>query len=146
MAQSAENQSKGVFLNGKAQIIEMLKVLDGEEKQKLIKLVTARNPSLGKELQEKSFSFNNLMTLSDSNIKSMIRSVNAQIMGIALKGCNIRLQKKVLSLAPREYAEEAYEILVSGHKNEQKDITRAQERVLAAVIQILKRNQVNASL
>lgn len=146
MSQSQDNQSKGVFLNGKAQIIEMLKVLDGEEKQKLMKLIIARNPTLGKELQEKSFSFNNLMTLTDSNIKLMIKSVNAQIMGIALKGCNLRLQKKVLSLAPREYAEEAYEILVSAHKNDQKDINRAQEKVLQTVVQILKRNQMSASL
>ncbi|MFZ4713111.1 MAG: FliG C-terminal domain-containing protein [Bacteriovoracaceae bacterium] len=139
---SKENK---IFLNGKAQIVELLKAMEGTEKEKLLRLISARNPSMARELQEKSFSFNNLMNLTDMQIKSTLSQVNSQIMGIALKGCHGKLQKRILTIAPRAYAEEAYETLLGPVRNEARDIERAQERVLAVVLAVLRRShQTNA--
>ncbi len=140
------NNKQGIFINGKAQIIELLKNMEGTEKEKLLRLISARNPAMAKELQEKSFSFNNLMNLNDHQVRLTIGQVNAQIMGIALKGCHQKLQRRILSLAPRTYAEEAYETLLGPVRNEAKDIERAQERVLAIVLQVLRRTVNQATI
>jgi flagellar motor switch protein FliG len=143
--ENTNKENKGVYINGKAQIIELLKVMEGTEKEKLLRLISARNPAMARELQEKSFSFNNLMNLTDLQIKSTLNQLNAQIVGIAMKGCHPKLQKRILSLAPRAYAEEAYETLLGPVRNEARDIERAQERILNVVLQVLRRShQMNA--
>lgn len=142
MATTGNEASKGVFLNGKAQMIQMLQQLDGEEKEKLLRQIALRNPAMAKELREQSVSINQLSTLQDHYLRIILSNINSQILGIALKGCNVKLQKRVLSLASREYAEEAYSTLVSPEKNDQRSILRAQEKVLSVVIQLMKRSQV----
>ncbi len=143
---NGNNNKQGIFINGKAQIIELLKNMEGTEKEKLLRLISARNPAMAKELQEKSFSFNNLMNLNDHQVRLTIGQVNAQIMGIALKGCHQKLQRRILSLAPRAYAEEAYETLLGPVRNETKDIERAQERILSVVLQVLRRTVNQATI
>ena len=45
---NAENG--GVFINGKGQVIELLRKMDGADKAKLLKNLRLRNPTLAKEL------------------------------------------------------------------------------------------------
>lgn len=140
--QQNSDANKGIFLNGKGQIIEMLQQMEGAAKEKLLKNISVRNPTMARELEERSFSFNSLVNLSNHQLRLITSNLNSQILGIALKGCHPQLQRKILSVAPREYAEEAYEILVGRFKNDQKDILRAQEKVLAVVVTLMRRKQI----
>ena len=51
------NDVGGVFINGKAQVLEMLQYLTPEEKERLIRQIRPRNPQLADEMMETSITF-----------------------------------------------------------------------------------------
>lgn len=129
----------GVFLNGKAQIIEMLQLMGTEERERLLANIRMRNPALANELIEKSLKFSDLGRLSDDHLLPLFNYVKAPIMGIALKNTDEDFQRRILSIAPRTYAEEAYSILITPIMNESRDSKRAQDKVLSVFNTIAKR-------
>ncbi|MBT7608590.1 MAG: hypothetical protein HN576_02465 [Bacteriovoracaceae bacterium] len=131
-----------VFLNGKAQIVEMLEFMTAEEKNVLLTNIKQRNPSLALELQEKSLSFCDLDKLSDHEICVMFTQAKPEILGLALKDIDSSFQRRILSLAPREYAEIAYTILVKPIKDSRALIKKAQNRIVGILINLSKRGQV----
>ena len=46
----ANNSTNSIFINGKAQIIEMLQHMPREERSRLLKNLKIRNPQLAEEL------------------------------------------------------------------------------------------------
>lgn len=138
---SVQNQAD-VFINGRAQIIEMLQHMGQDEKRKLLANIKHRNPVLADELMEQSFTFGNLINLSDNNLNVLIANTPATIMGMALKNNNPEFQKRVLSMAPRNYAEEAYQVMVGQLKNEE-HVSRARNKVLSLLMQLKKKNLLN---
>ena len=53
-------QSKGIFINGKQQMIELLQFISGPEKERLLENITKINPVMAKELMVNSLSFDNI--------------------------------------------------------------------------------------
>ena len=139
MSDNAKNSPQGVFLNGKAQIIEMLELMPTGERQKLLNNIRMRNPALANELMEKSMSFVDLDRLDDNDLNKIISATNPQIMGLALKNTPVNFQRRILSLCDRQYAVETYEIMVKRLENEKKDSARAQDRILSSFANLEKR-------
>jgi len=132
------DNTQGYFINGRAQVIEMLKYMTEEEKNTLLKNIKTRNPQLAGELLEKSISFGYIKNLNDDQLALAAKYTDATIMGIALKGIERAEQQRVLSSLPREYAEKAFSILVAPIKGENEKIMRAQGKVLQTIL-LLKR-------
>lgn len=137
---STENQ--GLFINGRAQVIEMLEYMTSEERDKLIKNIRIRNPQLANELMEKSFTFKDLLGLKTENIQVIFKYITPQILGLALKGISVDNQKKMLSIAPRDYAEKAYDIMVRTIPNEERDTQRAQHKIISVFINLVKKKAI----
>mgnify|MGYP002639116288 CR=1 FL=1 len=131
-----------VFLNGKAQIVEMLEFMTAEEKSILLGNIRQRNPALAIELQEKSLSFNDLDKLSDQELSLIFSHVKPEILGIALKDVSTNFQRRILSLAPRSYAEKAYSILKQPIKESRGMSKKAQNKIVGILINLSKRGQV----
>ncbi len=60
MSVNAESTQQGLFINGKAQVIEMLKFMQPEEREVLLRNIKARNPQLAMELTENCLTFSDL--------------------------------------------------------------------------------------
>jgi len=121
----------GVFLNGKAQIIEMLKIMPEKEKQVLIKNLKIRNPQLAGELISKSFSFKDIFQLGDAQLKLTFSRINPKIIGMAIKDLPMNYQRKALTLLSRESAEVAYDTLTTNIPNEAAIVEKSQKKVLS---------------
>src|SRR3989339_497104 len=119
------NSQQAVFINGRAQIIEMLQYMEDEDRNTLLKNIRIRNPILANELLEKSLVFENIGKLSDHEIRLVLNYVQPTIMGVALKSVNQDLQRRVLGLAQRGFAEKAYEIMIKSIGNEMTHIKKA---------------------
>jgi len=132
----------GIFLNGKGQIIEMLQFMTTAEKETLIKNIKIRNPQLADELLEKSLSFANIDGINDLDLQMLFKYIKPAIIGIALKTTDKKLQKRVLSLLPREDAEEAFKNMRSPLANEEDGIQRAQNKVLMTLTSLCRRKQI----
>jgi len=139
---TTEKVNTGVFLNGKSQIIEMLQFMTEAEREVLIKNIKIRNPHLAEELLEKSLSFSNISNMKDTDLQALFKYVQPAILGIALKATERNFQKRVLSITPREYAEEAYRNMKSPITNEEDGIKRAQSKILNTLISLCRRKQI----
>jgi flagellar motor switch protein FliG len=137
-----QSGATGVFLNGRAQVIEMLQYMTADERQRILKHIQVRNPQLAEELIEKSLTFDHLDRLSDEDLSLIFSYIKPPILGIALKSVERTFQRRLLSLAPRKYAEEAYEVLMTPIANEKRDSKRAQQKVVGVLVALKKRNQV----
>ncbi len=136
MSTTSEN---GIFINGKAQIIEMLQLMTAKEKERIIKHIRLKNPNLANELEEKSFSFKDLFNLRNETLKPILEAVNPAILGISLRNLSSEIQRKVLSIISRSSAEDSFTWMTKKLNDESRDIQRAQEKVMGNALVILKR-------
>lgn len=136
-------QNKGIFINGKQQIIEMLQFMNGKEKEKLLNNISSKNAVMARELREKSFSFTNLSGLSDSMIKSIFEKVNPAIIGLALYQAPTTFQRRILSVINRQIAEQAFEILSQDLSAKSLECKRAQEKIVQIAIQVSRAQMIN---
>jgi len=137
-----QNQAPGgVFLNGRKQIVEMLKFMQPAERDTLLKNIKLRNPQMARELIAESISFNDLNRLRNEDLNVIFKYIQPEILGMALKTVSQELQRRVLSLAPRPYAEQAFGIL-STPMNRPRDIERAQEKIVSVLASLNRKNQI----
>lgn len=140
----ANKENGGIFINGKAQIIEMLKFMNSAERATLLKNIQMRNPTLAKELYAESITFDTIYALDEIDLVQVIKFIKAPIIGVSLKECEKSFQKKVLTLLPRETAEEAYMYLVKDlGSNEARDIQRARKRVTDTIVALNNRGRLS---
>ncbi len=142
MENNNSNTASGVFINGKAQIIEMLQHMPRDERAKLLKNLKLRNPQLAEELTEQCFTFSDLDNLSDQELSMIFQYVTAPILGMALKNTERSFQRRMLSLATRQYAEEAFRVLKTAYSTEKRDIKRAQNKIIEILVTLKKRKQI----
>lgn len=133
------NTQAGIFINGKAQIIEMLQYMKREERTKLLQNLKMRNPQLAEELMEQCFTFNDLDTLRDDELVRVFSYISAPILGMALKNVETSFQRRLLSLSEREYAQEAFRVLKTPYSTEKRDVPRAQNKIIEVLISLKKR-------
>ena len=137
-----DTTEKGIFINGKQQIIEMLQYMENEDKQKLLDNIKQRNAPMAKELSEKSLSFKDLFRLSSSHIRTIFEKSNPAIIGLALYPLSVSLQKKALQSLSREVAEQAFNVMRQDLSNKKIECQRAQEKIVRLAIQLSRHNSV----
>jgi len=137
------NNSNSIFINGKAQIIEMLQHMPREERSRLLKNLKLRNPQLAEELTEQCFTFSDLDNLADNDLQMIFQYITAPILGMALKNIERSFQRRLLSLAGRDYAEEAFRVLKTPYSTEKRDIKRAQNKIVEILVSLKKRRQIS---
>jgi flagellar motor switch protein FliG len=135
---SAKNNENGVYINGKKQVIELLKMMDSVDKSKLLKNLRTRNPSLAKELTEQCLSFESLWDLSEECLKTVLSQVQPTILGLALNLVHVKNQRRALALIPREMALKAYDIMQKDLTSNRSECLRAQQKLLELALNLHK--------
>lgn len=131
-----------VFINGKAQIVEMLKFMNPSERETLLRNIRQRNAPLADELMEQSLTFSSLDELTDQDLVLIFESVTAPVLGVALKGAERSFQRRLLSLADRDYAEKAYSVMMTPLSNEKRDVQRAQNKIISVLAGSFRRRRM----
>ncbi|MDC1174168.1 FliG C-terminal domain-containing protein [Bacteriovoracaceae bacterium] len=138
-----ENKSQGIFINGKAQIVEMLQYMTAPEREKLLKNIKARNSQLADELMQESVSFSDFLRLDDRDIQLVLNYIKAPILGVALKALKREDQRQILVICDRAYAEEAYKVMSTPLSNEARDVKRACDKVSSVISALVKRGNIS---
>jgi flagellar motor switch protein FliG len=138
---SQNSSEKGIFINGKNQVIELLQKMDGPDKAKLLKNLRNRNPSLAKELTESCISFESIWDLDDEGLKTVVSQIKPAILGLALSLVHPKNQRRALSLISREMALKAFEIMQKDLTSNRNECVRAQQKVLELAVS-LHRNRI----
>ena len=77
--------------------------------------------------------FNKIFNLDDKSIRLLIKQINPSILGVSLKGSPINQQRRVLSLAQRDYAERAFAMLTNAINDEENSIIKSQQKVIESI-------------
>ena len=135
-----ETVKKDIFINGRSKAFEIIQRLSEKEREGILKKIQLKNPKLAEELMQNSYSFKDIAKLKEFETESIFQKIPPQVFGVALRNLNVDFQRRVLGLAPRKYAENAYETLVGNLGDEATHIKRARNRVSEVVIEIIKNN------
>lgn len=130
--------SKGIFLNGKQQIINLFRHLSEKEKTNILKYIQVKNPTLARELTESTFQFEDLLELPLYDLEKVFSRVPATIIGLAIYNTTDENKKKVLKLIPREKAEEAFEVMNQTISNSKSYIAKAQNKCMEAAMNLAR--------
>lgn len=137
----SNQENTGVYLNGKKQVIELLKRMEGADKQTLLKNLKARNPVLAKELAELCVNFDSIWELDDNSLRSVLAHVQPTILGLALNITQVKNQRRALSLIERPHAIRAFEIMQKDLSSNRNECQRAQAKILEFALRLHK-NQI----
>lgn len=138
-----QSSNDDIYINGRGQIVDMLKVMPLREKERLLRHLSIRNPSVAQELSAESLSFGHLQYLRDSQLVILEDYVKASFMGIAMKNIDVPFQKKILAIVSRNYAEEAFRYLKAPLKNENQNCKRAQTKIISIVSRLIQKGIIS---
>jgi flagellar motor switch protein FliG len=130
-------ESKGIFINGRKQIIDMLQIMNESEKAKLLRNISARNPAVARELSESSFNFNDLDRLDDYALARLIQNINPAVVGLALQLAPLKFQKRILSIMERGNAERAYQVMTSAISKV--DSEKARNKIIETAVMLSRK-------
>jgi len=139
-----EKVKKDIFINGRNKAFEIIQKLTSQERTNILNKIKMRNPRLAEELMQNSYSFKDIARLEDVEIQSIFPKIAPQVFGVALRNLDVNFQRRVLTLAPRKYAEIAYETLINNLEEEAIHIKRARNKVSEIVIGIIKNTRPKA--
>lgn len=140
MAKAGET---GSFINGKAQAVEIMQALSPAERNRILKHIRVKDPGLATDLAHQSFSFKSIRNLEPHDLNRVSNFIDARIFGISLKGISIDDQRGILSKLDRNFAEVAYGALISPQASDERNIKRAQDKVLGVLTRLYKNQQIN---
>ncbi len=138
-----QNNNEGVFINGKAQVVEMLQYMRPDEREKLLRNIRLRNSAMAQELVRESMTFDIVENLGDEDWQKIFNYVDARVLGVALKLSNKEFQRRLLRLAPREYAEVAYNVMVTPLEHGVEKSKKAQQRIMEIVTSLSQKRLIN---
>ena len=126
----------GIRINGREQALEILKMLTPQERERIIRTINLKNPSLAKDLKQNSHSTRDLESYQPIDFHQIFPNVKPEILGLALKRTSRDFQRSVLREAPRDYAEVAFKMLMTTlpeSKNE--TVSRAKKLLITQLSQ-----------
>lgn len=136
-------ENSGIYLNGKKQVIELLKRMEGPDKAILLRNLKARNPVLAKELAEQCVNFDSIWELDDNSLRSVLSHVQPTILGLALSLVQVKNQRRALSLIERPQALRAFEIMQKDLSANRSECQRAQGKILEFALKLHKNQIIN---
>ena len=124
-------ENNGIYINGREQALEILKMLNPEERNRILKTINIKNPGLANDLSQNCSSPNDIQNFKSEDFLVIFSNVKPEILGLALKNTSQNFQRSILKLAPRQYAETAFSFLIMDLPLEKREtIVRAKKLIL----------------
>jgi flagellar motor switch protein FliG len=98
-------QQRPEFSGGIPMVARILNVSDRETSREILEGLERKSESLGEEIQRLMFVFEDLITLDDRAIQTLLKEVDHRQWAVALKGASDGIRNNVLGNLPRRAAE-----------------------------------------
>lgn len=139
------DNKNGYYIDGKKQAIELLQQLEGDERNKLLHNMSIRNASMARELSEKSYSFKDLFGADDETLEKITQVTTPAIIGLALYLTPKSFQRKILTIMPRDRAEQAFNIMSKDLTSKRQECFKAQNKILTNAIELSRKSIIKLS-
>jgi flagellar motor switch protein FliG len=111
-----------------ARIVNRMKKQNGE---RVLKSVKKRDKQLGQEIEEEMFIFDNLIDLDAKSLGTLMRSVDASVLGLALKGAQSVLVDKILVSMSSRAAQSIRDDMTDRGPVKRAEVEDAQREIIA---------------
>ena len=135
-------EKNDIVINGRAQVVEILKRLPEEHKNKILRSLKNRDSSLANELTWQTLTFSGITQSKDFQLKSLLEYVSSQVIAIALHDQDAVIQKKFLTNISRERAKEVFQLLKT-HSPQDSNIQKAKNKILDIAITLIQKRTLN---
>ncbi|MGQ0501680.1 MAG: flagellar motor switch protein FliG [Panacagrimonas sp.] len=109
----------------------ILNLMDSSAEASIIGKISEVDAELGTRIQELMFVFDDLGNLDDRSMQTLLRDVSAELLGVALKGCEARVRDKVTGNMSKRAAEMLIEDMEARGPARVSDVEAAQKEILA---------------
>jgi flagellar motor switch protein FliG len=133
---SGSDRTKKSSVGGVQAAADILNYMAGTQEASVLASIREQDPELAQSIQDKMFTFDNLLDLDDRAIQLLLREVQSESLIVALKGTNQELREKIFknmssraSEALKEDLEAKGPVRLSEVESEQKEILKIVRRL-----------------
>ena len=130
--QQVAKQSSGRFaqLGGPQVVAEIMNNLESRSTEELMGGIKEKNEPMSEEIQDLMFVFDNLATVDDRAVQTILREVSADNLVLALKGADEELREKIYANMSKRAAELLQDDLEARGPVRLADVEAAQKEIL----------------
>ena len=129
------------FQGGVKEAAKMLAGLSRSAREKVLDLISKKDPKMAETLHKSMYSFDDLQYLTPMMLIELLRSIKIPDMGLALRISSPELKDHIMKNTPRGMRQEMEEILMGPPQLASK-VEEAQERIMVIVREKIDKGQL----
>ena len=117
-------------IGGVDQVVEILNTTDRGTEKHIMEILEIEDPELADEIRKKMFVFEDVLLLDDRSIQRVLRDVDNNDLGLALKGTNEEVQNAIFNNLSKRLAQMIKEDMDFMGPVKLKDVEEAQQKIV----------------
>jgi flagellar motor switch protein FliG len=142
MDAAREKSASGIERKFK-RVAELLNLLGPAAEEKILKQLSDEAPEMAKRIRDMMFTFEDLLTLSDANMRKVLMSVDTQLLAMALKTASEALKQKIFANLSRRATETLTEELELLGPKPRSQVKAAQQQIVEVVRKLGSTGEIN---
>jgi flagellar motor switch protein FliG len=118
------------IIGGVDQVVEILNTVDRATEKHIMETLEIEEPELADEIRKKMFVFEDILLLDDRSIQRVLRDVDNNDLGIALKATNEQVQNAIFNNLSKRLATMIKEDMEFMGPVRMKDVEEAQQKIV----------------
>jgi flagellar motor switch protein FliG len=128
-------------IDGLKQAIEMLQGLDLASQQSLIAEIARRDPEMAIKLKQNLITFDDLQYLTVTMMKRLLRDIDLNVLGLALRGANKETVSHLLEMFSTNMKRDIEDIL-KGKPRPLTEVMEAQKKIMDVVHKLRDQGEI----
>jgi flagellar motor switch protein FliG len=129
-------------LGGKVEVAKIVNRLKKPTSARILKSVKKLNKALGEQIEEEMFIFDNLLELDGQALSTVLRSVDAAVLGLALRGADEALIEKMLGAMSARAAMSVRDDMAERGPVKREEVDEAQKQIVAIARRLSEEGQI----
>jgi flagellar motor switch protein FliG len=142
---SGSQTAKPTVVGGAKVAANILNFVEAGADEKLLEAISEMDGSLGNEIRDLMFVFDNLATMEDRTMQTILREVSTDTLALALRGADARVRDKVTSNMSQRAAEILLDDMEARGPVRLAEVETAQKEILGQVRRMAEAGDITLS-
>jgi flagellar motor switch protein FliG len=129
-------------LGGVRMAADIINLLDTETESAIMEAIQASDEDLGQQIQDSLFVFDNLLGLDDRGMQTLLREVQSDQLGLALRGADPALREKIFRNMSKRAAEILQDDMAAAGPVRLAEVEAAQKEILTSAQRLAEEGQI----
>ncbi len=129
-------------LGGTSEAARIVNSLKKPTSERVLRTIKKRDKQLGQDIEEEMFIFDNLLELDAKSLGTVLRSVDASSLGLALKGASPELVEKMLGSMSARAAQSIRDDMAESGPVKRAEVEEAQKAIIAIARKLAEAGEI----